>query len=243
MIRPSYISEMNLGPGNIVLCFSGGIDSFVGLHYFDKSCSGIDRNVDVVYFNLGSRYTGKELKYAKNIYPTLLVDDSLSWLGRFEIGDKAFVPYRNLLIAMFASVKYAPNVCICGVKDDVVEDKNEQVFQEWSEHLSKLGRQQIKVFSPFWGNTKNDIVYWYLNNGGSEQEILKTVSCYNSKDTNYCGECYSCFRKWVALRNNGILLDFYNKEILNEYKKKCEDGLYDKDRNSVTLRVINEYIC
>lgn len=239
MKKPYRLRE-DLGiDGKIVLCYSGGIDSLIGSHYLDRS----DALHTDVYFNLGSRYSAKEYKYACKAHQGVTLDDSLAWLGITEVGEKAFIPYRNLYLAMTASIKYAPNVCICGLKDDVVEDKNEQVFLMWSRHLSEIGREDVKIFSPFWGMTKDEIVAWYLANGGS-LKILEnlSVSCYNPIDSNYCGKCPSCFRKWVALKNAGSKLKFYNKQLASEYYLNCLKGKYDKQRRNNTIKVLqNEY--
>jgi len=152
-MEPTKVKDLGLVDGDIVICYSGGIDSFLGLHYLITQSELSSRKIYGVYFNLGSRYSGKELKYARELIvngrENITVDDSLSWLGRFEIGEKAFVPYRNLFLAMVASAKYGPNVCICGLKDDVVEDKNEDVFDLWSKHLTEISRTPVKIFSPF----------------------------------------------------------------------------------------------
>ena len=235
MKEPRSLKELGI-EGEVVLCFSGGIDSFVGRHYL-----GIE-NVGggPVYFDLHSRYSKKERTYIRRNFRNTVIDNSLSWLGKYEEGEKAFVPYRNLYLAMTASIKYAPNVCICGVEDDVVEDKNQIVFDLWSKHLSEIGRKRVRIFSPFWEMTKVDIVRWYLNTGGTEKAILNTVSCYSPGRENYCGRCPSCFRKWVALRANGVDISFHNIELVKEYYVKCLRGEYEQSRNESTLQVIRE---
>jgi len=243
-MEPPKIDKLELVDGGIVLCYSGGIDSFIGAQYLAVSQLWT-RKLHVVYFNLGSKYSAKELKYAREIIASgedvISVDDSLAWLGRFEVGDKAFVPYRNLFLAMTASAKYAPNVCICGLKDDVVADKNREVFEEWSKHLTKIGDRKVKIFSPFWDMTKDDIVAWYLNSGADPEHLVRTVSCYSSEDTSYCGTCNCCFRKWVVLRNNGFDIPFYNKVMIQQYEAACAGTKYDEHRREITLKVINEY--
>ena len=40
--------------------------------------------------------------------------------------------------------------------------------------------------------------------GGTEESLLKSYSCYEGEEK-HCGHCKACFRKWVALENNGII--------------------------------------
>jgi len=216
----------------IILLFSGGIDSFVAWHYLNKP--------KTVYFNLRSRYSEKELQVIKSINPEIIIDESLNLNDR-EIGEKAYIPFRNLLLAAQA-VKYSDTVVIAGVKDDVVSDKNELIFQETSDILSKLEGREILVMSPFWRMTKEQVVKWFLSNGGTEQEILSTVSCYDpDPNVTYCGNCPSCFRKWNALRSNGIDIKFYNERLMREYYNKAIDRIYIPERNLSIIREIDAY--
>lgn len=236
MKQPLSLKEQGI-EGRVVLLFSGGIDSFVGRHYLAK------QHADFVcaYFWLSTQYTNKEWRAVQMMEPAVKADYTLTWLGDYESGSSAFVPYRNLYLAMTASLKYAPNVCICGVLDDKVPDKSEEVFQEWSEHLSKIGKQKVKVFSPFWQMRKHEVVEWYLENGGTENEINGTLSCYSPTPKHYCGHCKACFRKFIALRANGIDILFYNTELAREYYDAVLANKYDAGRAKVTLRVLKEY--
>jgi 7-cyano-7-deazaguanine synthase len=215
-----------------ILLLSGGIDSFVAWHWFNKP--------QTLYFNLRSRYSEKEMRVVKRLDPSIIIDDSLN-LGSREIGDKAYIPFRNLLLAAQA-VKYSDVVVIAGLKDDVVSDKNEAIFQDMSTILSKMEGRSIQVISPFWQHTKEQVVKWFLTNGGTEQKILSTVSCYDpDPDVTYCGRCPSCFRKWVALRSNGIDVPFFNTQLMNEYYQKAQQGVYITERNLSIVREIDAY--
>jgi len=88
--------------------------------------------------------------------------------------------------------------------------------------------------------TKRQIVRWYLDTGGTEQAILKTVSCYSPKDTRYCKMCPSCFRKYIALRANGIDIQFSNLDLAYDYYRRCKGGEYDEVRTKDTLCVLEK---
>ena len=157
-----------------------------------------------------------------------------------EIGEKAYIPFRNLLLAAQA-VKYSDLVVIAGVKDDVVSDKNELIFEKMSEILSEMEDRPIGIYSPFWNRIKDNVVKWFLENGGTKEEILSTVSCYSpDEDITYCGNCPSCFRKWIALKMNGIEIDFYNEQLMREYFLRAINGHYIPERNESIMKIIKE---
>lgn len=215
----------------MILLFSGGIDSFVAYHYLGKP--------KTVYFNLGTPYTGKEIKVITQLIPETIIDHSLNLSSR-QIGQNAYIPFRNLYLAMLAS-KYDNDIVIAGVKDDDVSDKNEQVFEKFSILLSELEGGPITVTSPFWGMTKEQVVNWYLQNHPAE-DLFKTVSCYSEEATTYCGKCPSCFRKWCALRANKLVIPFYNKPLMREYYQKALDGHYIPERNKLIIKLLKEYL-
>ncbi len=214
----------------MVLLFSGGIDSFVAYHYLNKP--------QTVYFDLHTRYTEKEKIVVKKLIPSTIIDDSLNLQSR-EYGDKAYVPFRNLLLACQA-VKYSDEVVIAGLKDDKVSDKNELAFQKFSTLLSELENRNIVIQSPFWKFTKEKVVKWYVDNIGDDL-LLKTISCYSPGSENYCGACPSCFRKWCALRANGYDLKFHNDVLMQQYYADAVNNKYIKERCLSIIREVDAY--
>lgn len=215
----------------MILLFSGGIDSYIAWYFLNKP--------PTVYFDLKTPYSQKEIKVIKELIPNTIIDTSLD-LDNRQIGENAYIPFRNLYLAMLA-VKYSRNIIIAGIKGDNVSDKNESIFEEFSQLLSKLEKKEIYVMSPFWSMTKEQIIGWYLNHYGNAEILLKTISCYSEKDTNYCGMCPSCFRKWCALRTNGIKLGFYNQALMREYLIKAQAGYYIPERNESIIKHVMAY--
>jgi len=216
----------------MILLLSGGIDSVCAYYYLGKP--------KTVYFHLKTKYSDKEAAYLRANFPDTVIDKSLD-LGSREQGEKAYVPFRNLLLAAQAT-HYSDEIVIAGLKDDQVSDKNEAIFKEMSYMLSKIEQRVIRVYSPFWNFTKAQVVGWYLDNVSADpEELIQTVSCYSSEDTNYCGACPCCFRKWVALRTHGINLPFHNKALLDEYYTKAKENQYIKERNIAIEREIDAY--
>lgn len=213
----------------MILLFSGGIDSFVAYHYLGKP--------QTVYFNLHTKYSDKELKVVKSLIPDTSIEDCINFESREEAGT-AFVPYRNLHLALLAN-KYSDTIVIAGLKDDMVNDKNEVVFLQFSRLMSDMMGRTITVTSPFWDMTKADVVRWYLHNGGTKEQLLQTISCYSEEDTIYCGKCPACFRKWNALQYNGVTdLSFTNDDLMRKYFEDAVNCKYDRGRNFSILHEV-----
>ena len=214
-----------------ILLFSGGIDSYVAWHFLDKP--------QTVYFNLRSRYSAKEMVVVQRLIPSTIIENTIN-LGSREVGENAYVPFRNLHLALLAT-KYSDTIIIAGLKDDMVDDKNEDIFKDFSYLMSKMMGRSIQVISPFWNKTKEQVVKWYLDNGGAPYDLLNTVSCYSSSSNIYCGKCPACFRKYVALKVNGIDagLSFHNDALMKEYLIKAIAGNhYVSERNEAILKVV-----
>jgi 7-cyano-7-deazaguanine synthase in queuosine biosynthesis len=212
-----------------ILLFSGGVDSYVAWHYLGKPAT--------VYFDLRSRYTLTELIAVRKLIPTTLVDISLNLSQREQ--PSAYVPFRNLLLACQAA-HYGDEIVMAGNADDVVSDKTEGIFKEFSDLLSKLEGREIRVTSPFWHMSKRELVRWYLDNVGDVEPLRQTVACYSGRE--YCGACKSCFRKWVALYLNGIEMEFSNSELMDEYLSLARTGVrYTEQRNADTIEAIERY--
>lgn len=223
-----------------VLLFSGGIDSYVGYFYLKKTL-GL-KELKTVYFDLGAPYNKREIEVVKRLIPETIIDESLK-VGDTQRGINAYIPYRNLLIAMLCS-KYGKKIWICGLKDDKVQDKNEEAFKAMTSCLNFISKPEDEVIiqSPFWNMTKAEVVKWYMDNVDSTgNSLLDTISCYDSNEvTNYCGRCPSCFRKFNALKENGINIDFYNQDLLNNYLKRADQ--YDPQRRDSILK-LKDYEC
>ncbi len=215
-----------------ILLFSGGIDSYVAWHYLDKP--------QTVYFDIGSKYSEKEVEFVSALIPSTIIDRSL-FLGDTEQEDSAYIPFRNLFFALLGA-KYADTIIIAGLKDDMVSDKNEDIFKEFSMLMTTLESRKLKVVSPFWHLTKSQVVKWFMDNvDWSGHMLLNTISCYSGEV--YCGKCPACFRKWCALKDNNIdgLDYFYNNNLLEEYYNAAVAGKYVKERNETILKVVGEY--
>lgn len=212
-----------------ILLFSGGIDSYVAWHFLNKP--------PTVYFDLRSRYSMVEMLTVSKLIPNTIIDSSLDLLSREQ--ESAYVPFRNLLLACQAA-HYGDTIIMAGNADDVVSDKTQSIFNEFSQLLSKLEGRPIEVSSPFWELSKRQLVAWYLAQHGNPMNLINTVSCYSG--VVYCGKCKACFRKWMSLYLNGIDIEFYNMELMQEYHRVALEGeRYTSSRNKNTIEAIERY--
>ena len=166
-----------------ILCFSGGIDSVVAYYYLHKKLGGALNTIYFLYNENACKAEYRHLVRHWNIES--IIDQSIS-LPDPEDGS-AYVPNRNLLFAARAAAQYRDNeyvtVWMAGLKDDMVEDKTPAAFDLMSECLTKTGRKQVKVDSPFWDWTKVDILKWFLEHSDCEnpKDTIEqcSFSCYN----------------------------------------------------------------
>lgn len=207
----------------MILLFSGGVDSYAAWLYLNKP--------PTVYFNTRNRYWKNEIQTVTGLIPSTIIDTSLDLKDR-EIGEKAYIPARNLLFATQA-MKYSDSIVIAGLRDDKVSDKNESVFQEFSNLLTKLEGRTITVMSPFFHMSKSEVVKWVMRKHPDEVHnlVYRTMSCY-TEGRFYCGLCPACYRKWCALAVNGIndRYEFYNSTLVETYFRKALLGEYDQRR-------------
>ncbi len=234
-----------------IILMSGGIDSLIAWYYLGKPTA--------YYVPLLTHYTEKELltferlsRIDKEIKDSLIIEADFP-LGKFEIGDKANIPGRNLFLALLGA-QYAKNVYIIGINGDDVPDKNIRAFMKMSEVISEITGEKISIRSPFWAYSKSEIIKWFLETDKVKLslpdriKLLKTsVSCY-SEDEGQCGECPSCFRKWIALEYNHInTRDIFLKnpattKTAQEYWKRVLDKKFNsKKRYEETRTVLQRY--
>ena len=214
----------------MILLFSGGVDSFIAYHWLNKP--------PTIYFDINSRYSETERFIVNKLIPRTTIEKCIDLQSRESLDFN--IPFRNLYLAMLAA-KYSDEIIIVGIKGDNVSDKTPGIFFEFSRLLSKMENREIKVSSPFWHHTKEDIVEWYLSQGLPTGPLMSTVSCYSGYSF-YCGQCASCYRKWVAFRNNGIELDFYSQQLVDIYLIKAKAGYYIEERNRSIIKATEDYL-
>lgn len=234
-----------------VLLVSGGVDSTIA-HFWLKSNGEEHLNL---YFKLGHRYQRKEMRSLINLskiidgFDVKFIEDLK--LGKYEYGENAYIPHRNLLLALLAS-NYGNKIYLIGVKGDRVEDKSPEAFKVMSfviNFIQKPDEPKVKIVSPFWNMTKVDIIQWFIKEYGKSyaQKVLETsVSCYDEKTLGSCGLCKSCFRKFIAIYQAGIdCRDWFEKDIkenpfIPEYIRRIKVGDLEIKRATETMKVLKK---
>lgn len=215
-----------------VLLYSGGMDSLIAWHYLDKP--------QTLYINLGHRYAQKERESILRLLPIpKILQSSYGWY--FERED-AHIPGRNLLLGMFAAAEGFDKIWLVAQKGEQnIPDRSPEFFKDTSRILSFHFERDIQFLNPFPDWYKHDMVKWYLDNGFSIEDLVyKSVSCY-SADWFQCGQCPSCWRKYVALKYNGIQCeDAFQGDVRTwgreNYYPKLET--YDEGRQKVMREVM-----
>jgi len=190
-------------PDDSIFLLSGGLDSFIQWRLLNQP--------KAIYFAVGHRAEKKELKNLEKIErqfcQNIIIDNRLK-LGDMEM-ENAYIPYRNLFFIMLASY-YSPNVVLAQILE-YAPDKNKSFYRKTEKLLREittgsfqgLKSKKIKVWTPFADYTKTELVKMYCQKFDSQDLVKYTISCYSDSEKN-CGKCSACFRRYVAMKNNGI---------------------------------------
>lgn len=234
-----------------ILCFSGGLDSFIAYFYLRKP--------KTVFVDLRHKYAWKEDQivcwFRDNLGIETIIDKRLR-LDDLEKPDGE-IPLRNMFLASIASL-YGDKIWLSfqqGETKNPSNDRSPEFCTKVSDLLTHLHGKPVKVDSPFWDMTKIDIVKRYLDAGHPPGFLKKTISCFSGdikihhdKPVSYhCGDCSSCFRKAIALSNNGIVIsDMFERDIkkynkIPTYITRMKKGEYEKRRTEQTLETLQNW--
>lgn len=233
---------------NSVLLFSGGMDSLMINHILNPNV--------LLYIKHHNTYMYKELNsiysLSKKVIDKLIVEENIFKFRHLE-RDDGIIPGRNIYFITYA-VNYGELIYIGSVLGDRSNDKSIYFLETMSKLLSHVYDEQhwcekrhIKVLAPFKEYTKTELLSLYLENNGSIDDLLKSRSCYSETSEKPCGVCKPCFRKWVAMRCNGINSDNYfetnpkNAKWLQEVLPLIEKGIYRNEKEDAeTIRALSK---
>ena len=218
----------------MILLYSGGLDSYIAWEYLKRP--------KTIYFDLGHQYALYEMMAIHETIPGTKIDDSLH-LGQWE-KDDADIPMRNAFMIMIASM-YDKDIVLVVQKGEMsIPDRSDQFFFSFPQWLNWMKDESGHTLtSPFFDMTKTQMVEWYVNQGLSTERLVQTRSCFSSQDEP-CGACGACFRRWVALMNNGILErhthNMLHWDQIPVYIEKMKAGKYDELRTEETFKALTE---
>lgn len=208
-------------PYDVILSFSGGIDSTAGLLY----CLDNKLKVLPLWVNFGQKNKEAEKKSINYILGKLNIKNLLKSEINIEKqilkGWKDWdfiVPARNFIFASIANSIFKSSnnskgmIFICAVKEEMRKwkhrDKSKYFFKTSSSLFSKDSRKNICLCSPFEKYSKTEVLYWWKNNWEKKYGISPhdTSTCYYNLK-NPCGKCRACFRRTVSLLAAGYEID------------------------------------
>lgn len=184
---------------------SGGVDSYI----LSQEVEGMN-----LFINFGQKYANEELAALKK----LGVDFEVITLPPIPPTDEIFIPSRNLMLATIAVIYYnADNVFLACLADGdpTMLDIQKEGLEEMSNILSKFSNREIKVSSPYFELTKNQLVGKF----NDKEKLKDTFSCYFPVDGKPCGDCKGCLTRNIALETNGIKS---NVELSERMKKEFD---------------------
>lgn len=185
-----------------VLLSSGGMDSFLLAH--EPELAGAVH----VFVDIGQKYLDKELEAAAFVAESCkarLHVVRAAQIAKFE-HSSGIIPFRNAEMILSAA-QYGTEIYLGVIADEINSDKSIEFLAAMEMVLNISHRKQYwtegkeyRILTPFRLTTKSQLVNRFLANGGSMGYLLRSVSCYAATD-HHCGQCASCFKRWVALTN------------------------------------------
>lgn len=191
--------------GTKVLLSSGGMDS--ALLAGQPELQGSTH----VFVDVGQEYARKE-----RLAAVLVANAHVAHLRRVTTANmcehehsSGIIPFRNAELILCAA-QYGTEIYLGVIADEINSDKSIEFCYAMAQVLNVSHRKQYwteglqyTIHTPFRNITKTQLLRRYLAEQGMERglvKILQTVSCYSGTQ-NHCGQCSSCFKRWVALAN------------------------------------------
>ena len=196
----------------VVVLYSGGLDSFVLYHYAKSK----GHDVMAVYYAHGAEAEEAEIAALPDFVDVRKIDwlnvyDNAVTREEFKEYGRCYIPGRNMVFAVNAACQYLPDEIWMGSLVDELEgrDRSREFIRRTNYLLEYvLGGLGVKptVEVPFAdaGWYKSDMIRWALDNGITEEELNRTVSCWYAKDNKPCGKCFQCLRRYYLFKNAGL---------------------------------------
>jgi len=218
----------------MILLYSGGLDSYIAWEFLKRP--------KTLYVDLGHRYAALERNAIRKTIPETIIEKRRVYLGDVEEED-AHIPMRNAFLVLAAAL-YDAEIALVVQKGEMdIPDRSPEFFAQMSQLLRTLRGREGRVFTPFPHLTKTQMVKWYVEQGLDPEALKRTWSCYKAAPPEkHCGRCSACFRRWVALSNNGITEEYqyppWKWEGVEDYLRRMNAGLYDAERTEETFRAL-----
>ena len=191
-----------------IILASGGLDSFLCWYIFCQDALN-------VFVNIGHKYKRKEEQALKNLMMGIknfyVKEHRGSLIGVLEDKKSGIIPNRNAELILSAA-QYGEDIYFGVIKDEINSDKSPEFIKAMEDVLNISNRKQywtdgktFKILTPTKEYNKTELIKMYLEKGGLVEHLELTVSCYSDTEQ-HCGDCPSCFKRWIAFKNNDIPL-------------------------------------
>ena len=182
-----------------VVLFSGGVNSIcLAAKYPDAALLYVDTgNLESPVEKLAAYDIARMLGRSASFYVEMA-----PYIGKWR-KQNGYTPNKNFFLVGIGS--FYATIVLLGV--GLENEKGNRPSIGFCESVgSAISFDSSNVFvsakAPFIEQSKVNIVKDYIDNGGSEEILKASISCYNRNGR--CGDCNPCFNRYVALKNNGI---------------------------------------
>ena len=222
------------------LLFSGGMDSVMAWRLLGEP--------RLLYIPIGHAYEEAELRQIQHLkhlcYPpeglpamhVVVEPKERLLLADVENVENKHVDLRNLMLGGVA-VLSSDVIYLAAISGESSRDKAGHFMRLTSRAFSFSEGRRIRFTAPFRSLTKTELVALYLRHFRSYADrklLLASRSCYSNEvdgiEVKGCGRCMACFRRWVAMSNNGI-----------EEKLAANPWEWDEFRAGNVTTFLNEY--
>ena len=258
---------------NSSVLVSGGLDSYICWYLFCSGATPVFVDIGQSYIekertavqniakSINAKYKKEQqpiiLTKKETIYPKLftLVEHKGSQIGKYEDKKSGIIPSRNAELILCGS-NYGKDIYLGVIKDEINSDKSPEFISAMEDVLNISNRKQywtegttFSIKTPTAKYNKTELVKMYLDKGGSVEHLHLTVSCYSPTDFHFpnilhCGSCPSCFKRYVAFKNNGLSFETLNDPVVwaseNGIIEKCKDGTYADGRKEEILKALGK---
>lgn len=236
MSRATIYLNKKLKMKTVAIMVSWWLDSYIMYYYAKKNWyKPIPIRVD-----LWQPYKEKELEAIRNFefYDEIIQISISNFVDKIPTNvDKKnqIIPWRNLLLWVIWA-NFWEEVWIWALHSErhwKERDKSFKFFEDSTNLLTyifNIVRERTELKTPFFHLTKTGLVKRALENWLTAEQLEKTSTCYD-ENTHNCWECSTCFKRRMAMVNNGIEEHFEKNPWESDYCKEMIEEITSWNKN------------
>ena len=197
-----------------VVLASGGMDSYLTWALFAQEAPNIFVDIDQPYYGKEHRALQAIAKFWEGAFRFVAAPGPSM---REHVLPSGIIPMRNAELIIAAS-HYGDHILLGVLADEINSDKSPEFMAAitavlniswWKQYWNQDIRARVfNAYSPIRPYTKARAVAEYMDRRLPVEPLFATVSCYNGSMAMHCGACPSCYKRWVALKLNGLMQPF-----------------------------------